>query len=186
MPSTTATTGRKTAGERRESVVEAALTEFATHGFEGASTDTIARTAGISQPYLFRLFGTKKLLFVAAIERCMGNTLEQFKLASAGLSGEDALAAMGRRYSEMITSDPRVLRGQMQAYVACEDPAIREVVQRGFGRLVEHVEGLGVTPDQVTTFFARGMLINVLTAMDAQSGSAPWGARLIETFRPPK
>ena len=185
MSPTTATTGRKTAEERRESVVEAALTEFATHGFEGASTDTIARNVGISQPYLFRLFGTKKQLFLAAIERCMGNTLEQFQLASEGLTGGAALTAMGRRYSEMITTDPRVLRGQMQAYVACEDPDIREVVQRGFGRLVEHVEALGVTPDEVTTFFARGMLINVLTAMDAQAGTASWGARLLGTFRPP-
>ena len=184
MPSTSTTTGRKTAGERRESVVEAALTEFATHGFEGASTDTIARNVGISQPYLFRLFGTKKQLFVAAVERCMGNTLEQFQLASEGLTGEAALTAMGRRYSEMITTDPRVLRGQMQAYVACEDPEIREVVQRGFGRLVEHVEGLGVTPHEVTAFFARGMLLNVLSAMDAPSAKAAWAARLLDAFHP--
>jgi len=185
MPPSTTATGRKTAAERRASVIEAALTEFATHGFDGASTDTIARNVGISQPYLFRLFGTKKQLFLAAIERCMANTLEQFQLASAGLTGEAALTAMGRRYSEMITTDARVLRGQLQAYVACEDPEIRTVVQRGFGRLVEHVEGLGVTPHDVTTFFARGMLINVLAAMSAPSATAPWAARLLETFRPP-
>jgi AcrR family transcriptional regulator len=177
-------TGRRTAEERRETVVEAALTEFASHGFDGASTDTIARNVGISQPYLFRLFGTKKQLFLASIERCMGSTLMQFQLASEGLTGEAALAAMGRRYWEMIATDPRVLRGQMQAYVACEDPDVREVVQRSFGRLVEHVEGLGVTPEQVAAFFARGMLINVLTAMDATQGSVPWADRILATFKP--
>jgi len=182
--SSTTPTGRRTAAERRETVVEAALTEFATHGFDGASTDSIARNVGISQPYLFRLFGTKKQLFLASIERCMGNTLEQFQLASSGLSGEAALAAMGRRYWEMIATDPRVLRGQMQAYVACEDPDVREVVERSFGRLVEHVESLGVTPEQVAAFFSRGMLINVLTAMGATRGSVPWAERIMATFKP--
>lgn len=177
-------TGRSTAAERREAVVEAALTEFASHGFDGASTDTIARNVGISQPYLFRLFGTKKQLFLASIERCMGNTLTQFELASDGLTGEAALAAMGRRYWEMIATDPRVLRGQMQAYVACEDPDVREVVQRSFGRLVEHVESLGVAPEQVAAFFSRGMLINVLTAMDATQGSVPWADRILATCKP--
>jgi AcrR family transcriptional regulator len=182
VPSTTPT-GRSTAAERRETVIEAALTEFASHGFDGASTDTIARNVGISQPYLFRLFGTKKQLFLASIERCMANTLAEFKLASDGLAGEAALAAMGRRYWELIAADPRVLRGQMQAYVACEDPDVREVVQRSFGRLVEHVEGLGATPEQVAAFFSRGMLINVLTAMGATEGS-PWADRILATFRP--
>src|ERR671932_68935 len=58
-------TERKTADERRAEILEAARAEFADRGLDGASTDTIARRAGISQPYLFRLFGTKKELFVA-------------------------------------------------------------------------------------------------------------------------
>ena len=55
---------RKTADERREAVLAAALHEFAAKGLHGASTDEIAKAAGISQPYLFRLFGTKKELYL--------------------------------------------------------------------------------------------------------------------------
>ena len=51
-------------------MLEAAREVFAEHGLSGASTDEIARKAGISQPYLFRLFHTKKELFIASIERC--------------------------------------------------------------------------------------------------------------------
>ena len=91
-------TERKTAEERREAVLEAALTEFADNGFEGTSTDAIARRAGISQPYLFSLFGTKKELFTAAVERCFADTLEQFRAAAEGLTGEEALEAMGQAY----------------------------------------------------------------------------------------
>ena len=58
------------ATERREMVLEAAVAEFAAHGLAGTSTEDVARRAGISQPYLFRLFPTKKALFLALVERC--------------------------------------------------------------------------------------------------------------------
>lgn len=173
------TTPRSTAAERREEILDAALTEFADHGFVGASTDAIARRIGISQPYLFRLFGTKKGLFIATVQRCMDDELDRFRQASDGLTGPEALSAMGRAYVEMITTDPRRLRGQMQAYAACDDPEIAAVARAGFGRLVEHVEGLGLTPTEVSGFFAKGMLINVLSSMGLPDGTHAWSGRMI-------
>src|ERR1043165_6198643 len=93
-------TGRKSATERRDEILEAALVEFAAHGLDGGSTDAIAKAVGISQPYVFRLFGTKKQLFMATVERCLRGTLEMFHTASAGLSGEAVLHAIGAAYSE--------------------------------------------------------------------------------------
>ena len=58
------------AAERRELVLDAAVAEFAVHGLAGTSTEDVARRAGISQPYLFRLFPTKKALFLALVDRC--------------------------------------------------------------------------------------------------------------------
>lgn len=178
-PPPPSTAPRKTADERREAVIEAALTEFAEKGLHGASTDAIARAAGISQPYLFRLFGTKKDLFIATVERCLDETLRRFREASEGLRGEEAVGAMGRAYVEWITSDSRSLRGQLQAYGACADAEISAAVRRGFGRLVNHVEGLGVSPEEVNLFLARGMLLNVIAAMDLPSAQEPWASRLV-------
>src|SRR5438105_9673808 len=114
------TTTRSTAAARRDDVLDAALIEFADHGFEGASTEDIARRAGISQPYLFRLFGTKKELFKASATRCFRETLEMFQRAAEGKRGEEALKAIGQAYmDEMLTGDRVRLRAQMQAYVAC-------------------------------------------------------------------
>src|SRR2546430_8464212 len=48
------TTERKSAEERREEILRAALVEFAERGLHGASTEEIAKRAGISQPYVFR------------------------------------------------------------------------------------------------------------------------------------
>ena len=119
-------TERKTKDVRREEILEAALDEFAERGLHGASTEEIARRAGISQPYVFRLFGTKKELFTAVVNRCFRETLEMFQRAAEGLRGEEALEAMGKAYVERLLTDRTGLRAQMQAYAACDDPDIRE------------------------------------------------------------
>src|SRR5437763_12762474 len=95
-------TVRLSAAERRDDVLDAALVEFAERGYEGTSTEDIARRAGISQPYLFRLFGTKKELFKAASARCFRETLEMFQRAAEGLRGQEALSAMGDAYMGLL------------------------------------------------------------------------------------
>src|SRR3954465_4802432 len=107
-----AVTTRKTATERRDEILEAALVEFAAHGLDGGSTEAIAKAVGISQPYVFRLFGTKKQLFIAATERGLRATLEMFHKASAGLKGEEAFQAIGAAYPERLAVDPTFLRSQ--------------------------------------------------------------------------
>jgi AcrR family transcriptional regulator len=179
-----AVTARKSATERRDEILDAALVEFAAHGLEGGSTEAIAKAVGISQPYVFRLFGTKKRLFMATVERCMRGTLEMFHTASAGLKGEEALHAIGEAYVERLSSDPTYLHSQMQAYAASDDPDIREVVRRGYGELVEYVERVsGLPAGPVSHFFAKGMLLNVIASMDLLKAEEGWAQRLIEGAR---
>src|SRR3954464_4380766 len=118
MPTTTT---RMSAADRRDAVLDAALVEFAEGGYVGTSTEDIARAAGISQPYLFRLFGTKKELYIASVSRCFRETLELFQRAAEGLRGQEALAAIGQAYMEQLQTDRTWLRAQMQAYAASED-----------------------------------------------------------------
>src|SRR5665213_530691 len=104
-------TTRQSAAQRKGDVLDAAMIEFAEHGYEGTSTEDIARRAGISQPYLFRLFGTKKELFKANAARCLRETLEMFQRAAEGTRGEEALNAMGQAYvDELLTGDRVRLR----------------------------------------------------------------------------
>ena len=174
-----AVTERKTAEERREEILVAAMEEFAAHGLDGTSTDTIARKAGISQPYLFRLFGTKKELYLESVRRCLRQTLELFQEASAGKTGEDSLDAIGLVYMGLLKDRTR-LRAQMQAYADCDDDEVREVVRAGYGKLVEHVERVsGTEPERVRDFFAFGMLLNVFAAMNLLDQPEPWAKRLI-------
>jgi AcrR family transcriptional regulator len=172
-------TERKTKAERREEILDAAIAEFAEKGLHGASTDEIARLAGISQPYVFRLFGTKKELYLAVVARCFRQTLEIFQRVAEGKRGEDALQAIGQAYGELLESDRIYLRAQMQAYAACEDPEICAVVRNGYGDLVSYVERVsGVSSAELATFFSHGMLMNVLSSMNAPAED--WGRRLVE------
>ena len=175
-------TERKTKDVRRGEILDAALAEFAEKGYHGASTEDIARRAGISQPYVFRLFGTKKELFRAVVARCFRETLEMFQRAAEGLRGREALDAMGNAYIAQLSADPIRLRAQMQAYAACDDPEICEVVREGYGDLVAYVERVsGMEPAGVATFFAQEMLLNVFASMEQLDETAqPWAKRLLE------
>jgi AcrR family transcriptional regulator len=177
----TATVTRQTADERRDSILDAALVEFAAKGLHGTSTEDVARRAGISQPYVFRLFGTKKALFAEACRRCMREVREAMEAAAAGLSGDEALDAMGRAYIELLEGDPRRLTLQMHMYAASDEPEIREVAREGYGELVRFVEqASGESGARVTRFFAQGMLINVIAAMGVRGAGIEWADRLMQ------
>ena len=176
-----ATKSRKTKDVRREEILDAAFAEFAEKGLHGASTDDIARRAGISQPYVFRLFGTKRELFKAVCARCFRQTLEIFQRAAEGERGEAALDAIGKAYEGLLRSDSLYLRGQMQAYAACGDPEIRAVVRDGYGDLVAYVERVsGLDSTRIAECFATGMLMNVIASTHLDDPLEPWAARLIE------
>jgi AcrR family transcriptional regulator len=175
-----ATAGRQTAEERRESILDAARIEFAERGLHGTSTEDIAKRAGISQPYVFRLFGSKKRLFAETCARCMRDLREQMESAAAGLSGEEALDAMGVRYVEILESDPRQLRLQMHMYAVAADPEIRDVVRSGYGDLSTTFERIsGADPQRMARFHAFGLLINVIAALGLRDSGLAWADRLL-------
>jgi AcrR family transcriptional regulator len=162
------------AAERRELVLEAAMADFAVGGLAGTSTEDVARRAGISQPYLFRLFPTKKALFVALIERCFQRVKDTFTDAAAGLTGDEALGAMAAAYEQLL-EDRTLLQLQMQCYAACHDPEVRDATRAGFKGLWELSERLTGLPFQtVVDFFAIGMLMNVAAAMDLPAVDERW------------
>ena len=165
---------RMPAEQRRELVLGEAMAAFAAHGYAGTSTEEVARRAGISQPYLFRLFPTKKALFLALVERCFRRVRDEFAAAAGELTGEEAMTAMADAY-EALLDDRILLLLQMQAYAACEDPEIRDATRTGFRKLWEQVERITGLPYQtVVDFFAVGMLMNVAAAMNLPEVDGRW------------
>jgi AcrR family transcriptional regulator len=171
-------TTRISKDERRREIVEAATREFAVSGLHGTPVDAIAKRVGVSQPYLFQLFGTKKALFIAAVRRAFERTVATFRTAAAE-AGEDAgpaeiLIQMGIAYQRLL-DDRSLLLMQMQAYVACEDEEIRDVVRDEMLRLVNFVQSASGAPEEaIREWLAYGMLMNVVAAMDLTDVDADW------------
>lgn len=172
---------RMSADERREEILQAAMIEFARGGLTGTSTETIAARAGISQPYLFRLFGTKKELFLAVVERAFDNVHQTFQLAAESPT-ENVLDTMGAAYRRLLGQRDALLL-QLHAYAACSDPDIQLVVRGRFAGLYRTVQQLsGANDEVVRDFFAKGMLLNVAAAMDlpAVMGDEAWARNCLE------
>jgi AcrR family transcriptional regulator len=168
MPAATSTPRppRLSAAARREAVVAVAVRHFARTGLHGTAVSAITDEVGITQPYAFSLFGTKKGLFLAAVEHGFERVEDAFRAAASSVGPEARLEAMGRAYDELL-ADRDLLLLQLQAYAACGDTEVREVVRARFRRLYELVrELLGAGPDALREFFAKGMLLNVAAAME--------------------
>ena len=110
---------RKSAVQRREELTEIALRHFAEGGYHGTSTEAIAREAGISQPYLFRLFRTKKELFLACSDACYARVGQVFSDAVAA-DPENPFDAMGAAYESRLLPDRHALLFHMQGYAISE------------------------------------------------------------------
>ncbi|MGH9116082.1 MAG: TetR/AcrR family transcriptional regulator [Acidimicrobiales bacterium] len=175
---------RMTSEERREAVLAAAQAEFARKGLTGTSTEDIAARAGISQPYLFRLFPTKRALFEATVQRTFRRVEDRFRQAAEGLTGDDALHAMALAYGDLL-ADRDLLACQLHTYAAGGDPEVGPVARSCFRELWELVAALGKVPaDEVRDFFAKGMLLNVLAALDLASLDPEFAAKCIPAVVP--
>ena len=185
-PTASPTRTLSTADERRETILQAAEKVFAARGLHGTPTTEVAKAAGISQAYLFRLFPTKAELFAALTERVNDRVHETMARAAAGAkaAGDDPLMAMGKAYVGLL-ADRNLLLVQLHSHAAGDDPVIRAQSRRCFERLVALVEReTDAGPDEVRAFFAQGMLLNVLAAMGAQDVDAPWAQDLLGPKHP--
>jgi AcrR family transcriptional regulator len=161
---------RKSAAVRREEILAVALEHFAVGGFHGTSTEGIAREAGISQPYLFRLYRTKQQLFLACNERACAKVIDAFRRAAAAVPPEERLTAMGRAYMDELLPDRYAIRMMLQGFAASAVPEIQADVRRRYGEVVAEVTELsGAAPEEVWSFFANGMLLNVVATLDLRA-----------------
>jgi AcrR family transcriptional regulator len=167
-------TTRISSEERRETVVDAAVKEFAAHGYHAASTSSIAKRAGISQPYIYALFPNKRELFLACHRQVVGRIRDTFTEAARGAaSPEDAIVRLGGAYMELLENRDEILM-QMQAHSAAGDPELRDEIRKVFTDLFDYVREItGASHDQVIQLFAAGMYLNVIAALELPHDYCP-------------
>ncbi len=162
--------------ERRAQVLAIAAEEFARHGLHGASTEAVARAAGITQAYVFRLFGTKKALFLELVGAAFDRFSDGMALAAGDARGLEALSLMGVQYYEAL-ADRTTLMLQLQGFAACGDTEVRDHVRARVAHLWETVAGTAnLDPVTVKAFLAFGMLLNSTAALAVDEVDEPWAA----------
>ena len=178
---------RMRGADRRSQVLEIAAREFAQHGLHGASTEAIAREAGITQAYVFRMFGTKKALFLelvtAAFDRVSDGMLAAGNPATTR-TGLDALSRMGARYYDQLENRTSLLL-QLQGFAACGDPEVQTAVRgrlRHMWQVVADTTGLDAVT--VKSFLAFGMLLNAGAAIDVDEVDEPWAVGIRTRIQP--
>jgi AcrR family transcriptional regulator len=167
-------TARQSAAERREAILAAAVEEIAASGFAGATTADVARRAGISQPYVFRFFPTKKDLALAVIDRCVGRIIADWETA-VPQPGEGRLDTLGRTYWEKLQDRRSELLVHLHGYAASEDPDVAEAMRHHLARVFRYVvlqarrDGQENPYPAAATFISRGFLINAAMAIGLES-----------------
>lgn len=153
-----------TASERREQILHAALIVFAGGGYAGTTTDQVAREAGVSQPYVVRLFGGKQQLFAEVYSRASTRIVDAL---AAVAPGQEAKREMGEAYIGLL-ADRNLLRLILHGFAAGSEPEIGRLARRTLSEAFRlYLERTGEGPDEARVFVAHGMLINVLLAVDA-------------------
>ena len=156
------------AGERRELILAAATRAFATGGYAGTSTDHVAKEAGVSQPYVVRMFGTKLELFLEVLGRACASIDEAFAavIASDDFDPETGDVQLGTAYTELL-ADSDLLRVMMHGFATGGTPEIAAAARAGMAKIYATLQGTGWDNERVRDFLAVGMLLNVLLSMGA-------------------
>lgn len=170
---------RVPADERREDVLRVAAEVVARDGMHAASTAEVARLAGMSHAYLFRLYPTKEALLLEVARRgCITMREEMIGAGErARISGEDPLAAMGARWIELL-EDRTLLQVSLQSISAAQAmPALGVQLREAWEQIVVDIERVSGAPvDDVRAFIAEGMLLKIISGLGAEQ--SPWVERL--------
>lgn len=158
------------ADDRREVVLDAATRAFARGGYAGTSTDKVAREAGVSQPYVVRIFGTKLELFLEVFVRsteririAFEEVLDDGEFDPASEADKDRL---GMAYATLL-ADRDLLQVMMHGFAGGGVEEIAAAARRCMSDIFATVQRTGWTEDEVRDFVAHGMLINVMLSMRA-------------------
>ncbi len=145
-------------------MLAAATGEFARYGFAGASTARIAAASGIAHSYLFKLFPSKKALFMEVSQHVYERIEGRFT-AAAVESPDDPLRAMGDAYSELLREREQLLV-LLHGFAAADDPELGSAIRSCYLGLYRAVLGLsGSDPQRVQGFWSHGMLMTIAAAL---------------------
>ena len=172
--------GRRASPEvRRADILDAALAEFAAHGFEGARMEDVARAARVSKGTVYLYYPTKQALFEALVRRDIAPRVELASLFLKGYDGPLAPAlerivgiAAAAIQAGKLPIYPKLLIAEAGRFPDLAAFYRREVIGRMleamttlFDRALQRGEISGVTAETAAHLFIAPVLKSVLWSL---------------------
>lgn len=137
--------------ERRRTYAEAAIRAFASSGgYHGTTLDGVARHAGVTQPRISQVYGSKIGAFLAAHDLAVERLVTA--ITAPTVSWDDI--------AERHTNEMRVVFG---AWVT-DNPEVRAAAEHGLEILALHLDAIGAAPDRIRSSLAEACLVTAMTA----------------------
>jgi TetR/AcrR family transcriptional regulator len=164
---------RLPAEARRQAVLETACRVFSRSSYRGATTAEIAREAGISEPILYRHFGSKRDLYLACLEEAWRGFRLVCEEAVAADPAQslgaiaDAYMAKGRKLRVVDlwiqglneASDDKVIAAAVRRQIREVRDFFADVIRDGQGRGVVHADR--DADAEAWIFVAAGLLATI-------------------------
>ncbi|MGN8049667.1 TetR/AcrR family transcriptional regulator [Curtobacterium sp. 22159] len=158
---------RMPAAQRRAMILEAARGLFGSQGYNGTTTDQIAAAAGISQPYVVRMFGSKEALFLEVFHDTLQTLIDAWRETLATLGPDQTPAhAIGEQFVD-LAAERGLHTLLLQGFVSGAEPAIGAAARDGFLEIYRFLrDEAGIADDEVQGFLGSGMIFAIMLAID--------------------
>ncbi|SFJ40838.1 transcriptional regulator, TetR family [Paenibacillus sp. UNC496MF] len=163
------TAKEEAAQNRKEQILDAAAALFAENGYYKTTTAEVARSVGVTQPYVFHFFKSKEALYLAVLDRAYRRIVNAFAAVQA--PPEKLQETMGKAFVDLLWDHRDEILLVMMSYTTPET-AVRDYTRKEFGTIYERVKarfeqaGLEDAADKASNFIGHGLLIAMSETLD--------------------
>jgi AcrR family transcriptional regulator len=127
---------RLKAPQRREQLIAVATKQFAKFGYDATTTDTIATAAGVTEPILYRHFGSKQELFVAITRSVSEQTVRHWHALIADVDGPaEQLREVARQFPAHLKQSADAYRVIHNALTTSRDRKVLAVLREHYRQM---------------------------------------------------
>ncbi len=142
MPETSSSKRGRSSTISRDRILEASLVEFTKNGYEGATTASVARRVGVTQPLIHYHFGSKEALWRATVELAFGRltaVLQGIEEDVMRSEPHEAVRIVARRFVYFNARHPEVAR-LIISESAARSPRLEWMVDKHLRPLTRQLE----------------------------------------------
>lgn len=159
--------------DRRAQILNFALEVFVEKGYNGATTQDIAKASSISEVTLFRYFSSKHEIYMEAVEPIIINTLQDSIYASKNLNPKEKLSHIIIERIRLISKYHKVVRLILMENQVNPELSDLNYIKRIYELLKNTVDKIGVKfiNNEHAVRILMGSILSFLYLPESNEGS---------------